>query len=169
MVDDVRIVKAGVERVDELEPLWKALQSHHHDLEGHIPGIPLRDLDTSWERRRVNYVGWLSEPDSFVLVAEGVGGHPVGCALVSVHSADDTHVTRDRFAELESLSVLPELRGAGLGSRLLEAVFEEVRGLGIREMVIGVLAANTDAARLYERYGFRPWVVKYMGVVPGTE
>lgn len=166
---DVRIVKAGVERVDELESLWKALQSHHHDIEGHIPGIPLLDPDTSWERRRRNYLEWLAEPDAFVLIAEGADGHLLGYALVSVHPADDTHVTRDRLAELESLSVVQELRGSGLGSRLLQAVFEEVRGLGIREMVIGVLAANTDAARLYERYGFRPWVVKYMGVVPGAE
>ena len=36
-------------------------------------------------------------------------------------------------------------------------------------MVIGVLATNEDARRLYEREGFRPWVLLTLGKVPDPD
>jgi hypothetical protein len=36
-------------------------------------------------------------------------------------------------------------------------------------MVIGVLATNEPAMRLYAREGFRPWVVLTMGTVPDPD
>jgi hypothetical protein len=37
------------------------------------------------------------------------------------------------------------------------------------EMVIGVLATNEPAQRLYEREGFRPWVLLNLGKVPDPD
>jgi hypothetical protein len=42
-----RIVKAGVERVDELEPLWLALHEHQTSVDPGIDGIPPRPLGGS--------------------------------------------------------------------------------------------------------------------------
>jgi GNAT superfamily N-acetyltransferase len=162
----VRIVKAGVDRVEDLGPLWRSLQEHHRAIGADVPGIPLRTAEDAWARRRTEYLEWLAEPGAFVLLAED-DGRAVGYALVAMHEpGDDTHVTRERFAELKTLSVLEGRRAAGIGTRLLEAVFAELRAVGVRELLIGVLAANRDAARLYERYGFRPWHVEYLGTVP---
>jgi GNAT superfamily N-acetyltransferase len=58
------------------------------------------------------------------------------------------------------------MRGAGVGTALLQAVYAELRGIGIEELAIGVLATNHDALRLYEREGFTPWVVIALGKVP---
>lgn len=100
---DVDIVRAGAERLDQLEPLWKSLQEHHRSVDPGVPGIPPRSVDDSWPRRRVKYVEWLRHPDAFVLLAEE-GATPVGYALVSIHEpADDTHETGERWAELQSL------------------------------------------------------------------
>jgi GNAT superfamily N-acetyltransferase len=49
-----------------------------------------------------------------------------------------------------------ECRGAGIGSALLDAVDTEFARLGVDDQVIGVLPGNVDAARVYERRGFRP-------------
>jgi GNAT superfamily N-acetyltransferase len=163
---NVRIVKTGLDRVEDLGPLWRSLHEHHHAVGADVPGIPLRDPEDSWARRRAEYLEWLAEPGAFVLLAEDEG-RAVGYALVTMHEpGDDTHVTRERFAELKTLSVLEGRRGAGIGTSLLEAVFAELRAEGVRELLIGVLAANRDAARLYERYGFRPWHIEYLGTVP---
>ena len=35
--------------------------------------------------------------------------------------------------------------------------------------MIGVLATNEDARRLYEREGFRPWVLLTLGKVPDPD
>lgn len=165
-MEDLRIVRAGPERIDDLEPLWKSLHAHHRTVPPALPGIPMREVDDTWPRRRAEYEEWLAEPDAFVLIAEH-GEGPVGYALVHFHRpADDCWVTRERFAELESLAVLPEARGRGIGGALMREVYAELRRIGVRELVIGVLATNERALRFYEREGFRPWMVKYFGAIP---
>ena len=55
--------------------------------------------------------------------------------------------------------MLPELRGSGLGTRLLDAVDAELDQRDIEDMLIGAVVTNGDAIRLYERRGFVPaWV-----------
>ncbi len=163
----VRVVRSGIERVEELEPLWRALHEHHREVADEIPLIPMRETTDSWPRRRARYLAWLGHPDAFLLIAEDA--RPVGYALVSIHyGADDTHVTGERIAELQTLSILPERRGRGIGAALMESVFAELRVLGVHELLIGVLAGNEGALRFYERRGFRPWIVELLGRVPGA-
>ena len=56
--------------------------------------------------RRGDYERWLADPGSFALLAE-VGDEAVGYAVVHVQGPDETWVTGDRTAELETLAVLP--------------------------------------------------------------
>jgi len=159
---------AGPERIADLEPLTRSLHAHHLTVDPAIPGIPPRDEDTWWEVRSRRYEGWLGEPDAFLLVAEE-DGVAVGYALVSFHDRDDSHATGDRFAELQSLVTAPDRRGEGLGTALLHEVYRQVRARGAEEMVIGVLATNEPAQRLYEREGFRPWELLNLGKVPDPD
>jgi GNAT superfamily N-acetyltransferase len=164
-VSEVTITEVGSERIPDLEPLTRALHRHHVQVDPAIPGVPPRDQDGWWRIRSARYRDWLEDPDAFVLVAE-IDGALVGYALVTFHDADDSHRTGDRFAELQSLLVLDDHRGEGIGSALLHAVYERVRARGAEEMIIGVLATNDRVRRLYEREGFTPWVVINMGKVP---
>jgi GNAT superfamily N-acetyltransferase len=158
----VRVVRAGVERVDELEPLW--LSMHEHHLTVGSP-IALREPRDTWPLRRAEYVTWLAELDAFAMIAEE-GGRAIGYALVNYRELDDVRVTGPRFAVLQSLAVLPEARGRGVGTALMHAVYGELRRLGIGELEIGVMFANERARRFYEREGFVPWSVEYFGPVP---
>jgi GNAT superfamily N-acetyltransferase len=158
----VRIVKAGVERIDELEPLWLSMHEHHLTL-----GVeaPLREAPETWPLRRAGYLDWLTEPDAFVMIAEEEG-RAIGYALVDYRELDDQRVTGPRFGVLESLAVEPGRRGEGIGRALMRAVYVELRRLGVTELEIGVVFGNEDARRFYEREGFRPWAVEYFGPVP---
>ena len=64
--------------------------------------------------------------------------------------------TGSRIGEIESLSVLPHYRGGGLGSELLRLLEEHLTAQGVDDLILGVLAGNDDAIRLYERQGYRP-------------
>jgi GNAT superfamily N-acetyltransferase len=161
----VRIELAGVERVGDFEPLWTSLHEHHLTVDPNVPGIPPRTADESWPIRRARYEEWLTHPGAFALLALD-GEEPVGYAVVSFHDRDDTHTTGDRFAELHSLAVRADRRGAGIGTRLLRRVYAEVRAQGVEEMMIGVLATNDRVRRFYEREGFTPWVLLTLGKVP---
>jgi ribosomal protein S18 acetylase RimI-like enzyme len=66
------------------------------------------------------------------------------------------------LAELATLAVLPEVRGQGVGSALLDAVEARLRDLGIHDMVIAVVTSNRDAMRLYERRGAVPFVTQFI-------
>ena len=162
---DIRIERVGAERVGDFEPLWKALHEHHLTVDPQVPGIPPRTADESWPIRRTHYEEWLTHPGAFALLALD-GEEVIGYAVVSFHEQDDTHTTGDRFAELHSLGVLEDRRGAGIGTQLLRRVYAEVRAQGVEEMVIGVLATNDRVRRFYEREGFAPWVLLTLGKVP---
>ncbi|MFI8205736.1 GNAT family N-acetyltransferase [Streptomyces sp. NPDC085937] len=59
---------------------------------------------------------------------------------------------RATFAWLCDVYVDPAVRGKGLGTAMVTAVREEVRGHGVRR----VLLATHDAHEVYARLGFRP-------------
>ena len=154
----VTINRKGAEVLDDLRPLWLALHHHHQAVGGERLG-PYVDDDASWAARRVLYTEYLAG-GGFVLLAERDGA-PVGYAMVAIKTSaetelDDTWQARERVAEIETLVVSPEARGAGLGSALLDAVDAELAGMGIDDVLIAAFVTNTEAIRLYERRGFRP-------------
>lgn len=55
---------------------------------------------------------------------------------------------------IAALAVDAAARGQGLGSRLLEAVFDKARNEGFRAVRLEVVDTNTGARQLYERSGF---------------
>lgn len=56
--------------------------------------------------------------------------------------------------ELGDLAVHPDVRRAGIGSRLVEAVLEDARGRGLQELFLEVRQGNLSAQALYRRHGF---------------
>ncbi|HEY7455918.1 MAG TPA: GNAT family N-acetyltransferase [Solirubrobacterales bacterium] len=156
----------SAERLDALEPLWNALQEHHVRVTPELdPRTPKRDLADAWRIRRSKYARWLEDPETFFLVAED-GGRAVGYAFVTVGPPYASWVTGERIAELETLSVLPEQRGSGIGAALIEAVWERLAERGVENMAITTTKTNVDAQRFYEREGFARSFVVYHGRRP---
>jgi GNAT superfamily N-acetyltransferase len=155
------ISRGSAADIPSLEPLWVAV---HHVHAASMPelGPYVEDADT-WHRRRDLYETLFRHRETFLFMAH-VRGDLAGYALGRVTGDEDdwwsdTWRTGERVGELESVSVLPEHRGGGIGAALLDAVDEEFARLGIIDQIVGALAGNADALRLYERRGFRPtWV-----------
>ena len=164
-----RLELAGVERVDELGELWLALHHHHRAVVGTLPLVDEDEL--SWWRRRALYLERLNSGSGFLVLAidqEVV----VGYALVCIEEGpDDTFPVGDRYAELYSLAVAPELRRRGIGTRLLDFVDRELARRSIEDLKVAMMAGNTDARRLYERRGLRPaeLVLYRFGARQGTD
>ena len=154
-----QIALAGLERVDELRPLW--LQLHHHH--ARVSRVqPFVDDDTSWAVRRQGYVEILGA-GGFVLIAETHAGTVAGYALVKLHvGGDDSWALADRWGEVWTLVVDARRRGQGIGSALLDAVDAELASRGVHDLMIGVMEGNDGARRLYERRGLVPgWLQLY--------
>jgi ribosomal protein S18 acetylase RimI-like enzyme len=89
----------------------------------------------------------LKHPNGVLLVAE-LNRFPVGRACLELRPEES-------LGEIWGLVVMPNLQGLGLGGRLLRAAEDEIRARGLSYSSLTVGKANPDAARLYERSGYR--------------
>ena len=155
---DVAIRRAGAEALDRLRPLWLELHHHHQHVGGAALGPYVGD-DASWAARRELYREFFAG-GGFAALAER-DGELIGYAMVAIKTSaetelDDTWVSAPRVADIETMSVLPAARGAGVGTALLDFVDAELAAEGIDDVLIAAFVTNLDAIRLYERRGFRP-------------
>ena len=96
---------------------------------------------------------WAKQPNDFGLVAE-VKAFPFGAAWIRCwnHTARGFGYVDTEIPEL-SMSVLPEFRGRGIGTRLLRRLIADCHARH-RQLSLSVSRSN-PALRLYHREGFR--------------
>lgn len=143
--------------LDLLEPLWVAV---HHQHRRAMPALAPYVADTvTWRERRDLYRNLFTQYEPVLLLGrhEGDVGYGLGYTmLVTGTWLADTWATGARIGEIESVSVLPKCRGHGLGSTLLDTLQERLQDQGASDFIVGALAGNRDAIRLYQRHGYTP-------------
>jgi ribosomal protein S18 acetylase RimI-like enzyme len=149
--DGLRIERLDPVDVELVAPLWGQLLDHIATLPDAI--VPIRPFEQSWPLEHAEMLEELAG-QGFVLAARR-GAELVGYAYVKICSADPVWYTGEHCAELAHLCVAAGHRSGQIGSRLLDAVDEELQRRGINDVQIGVDAANHDALRFYERRGYR--------------
>jgi ribosomal protein S18 acetylase RimI-like enzyme len=158
MATDWQIRTGSAEDLDIVEPLWVAV--HHRHAQTMPQLAPYVSDAETWRVRRALYEELLAKPDTLLLLAFA-DETPVGYGLAHVLPVDETWIpdtweTSPRIGEIESLSVLPQYRGSGLGSELLNRLEQHLYAIGVKDLILGALPGNTDAIRLYERRGYQP-------------
>ena len=97
----------------------------------------------------------ITESKKDILVAQ-CGVQLLGFALVLMtHTPPYRCFVPHPYADLLDLAVLPDARGNGLGTLLLQAVKGWAKAYGADYLELGALSNNQGAIRLYEREGFR--------------
>lgn len=119
-----------------------------------------RQPDTQYSYRNT----LIAERDEFPVAAavsyDGASLHPLReKTLKIIHKYNPTlHITDDETAPgelyLDSLAVLPEMRGAGIGKMLINATIEKAKLMGHTHVGLLVDFENPDAERLYSSLGF---------------
>lgn len=113
-----------------------------------LPGI-FRRSDPSIDEERDFIRARIEPANSTLLLAEN-DGHIIG--IVAFHGET---LEEERHAGTFALSVTQECRGTGVGTALLEALFEWAPSAGISRIQGWAWATNPGAIALYERMGFR--------------
>jgi DNA-binding MarR family transcriptional regulator/N-acetylglutamate synthase-like GNAT family acetyltransferase len=85
-------------------------------------------------------------PDGLLLVAV-LQGNPVGCGALKLHPDR-------RIAEIKRMWTSPDVRGLGLGRRILDRLTEEARSRGMSTLRLETNHALAEARGLYETSGF---------------
>lgn len=83
--------------------------------------------------------------DSAIFLVARLDGQAVGCGAVLLH---------DTYGEIKRMTVSTDMRGHGLGARIVEALEHATRerGMGLMRLETGVY--QPDAVRLYEKTGY---------------
>ena len=114
------------------------------DFDGEIPRSIIREPELA-----AFIEGFGTLPDDHCLVAE-IEGTVVGAAWARIVR---TYGHVDDTTPLLSISLLPEHRGRGIGTALMDRLLDHLRTLGHRRASLSVQKAN-PALRLYRRAGF---------------
>ena len=65
------------------------------------------------------------------------------------------------ICELRKMYFVPEIRGSGLGKFILQRVINRAKELGFARMVLETSSKLPAAKRLYEGFGFQPFVADH--------
>ncbi len=108
----------------------------------------------------------LGDPDGTILAKGGrilmveERGTAMGCvALIPMG---------DGVVELSKMAVSPEMRGRGVGRRLLLRGIAEARSMGMRRIFLGSNTKLADAVHLYESAGFQHVPLERLPEMPYT-
>ncbi len=149
------VADVAADEVDALRSLWLELHHHHQAVAPRL-GPFVADAP-SWQVVRHLFT---IAAAAGLLLRTGPAEAPTGIACVTVSRDDplwnDTWVTGRAVAETAMLVVTAAARGRGVGSALQDAVDARLAAAGIHDQVIGAIAPNAGAIRLYRRRGFRP-------------
>jgi GNAT superfamily N-acetyltransferase len=102
------------------------------------------------------------EPDSAIFVAEDENGGLAGF----IHLQTETDYFRgEDYGYISELAVEKSFEGQGIGRMLLETAEAWTRKQGYQLLALYVFAGNTRARQVYEKYGFRQEVIKYVKMI----
>lgn len=104
----------------------------------------IRDIVENYTADRIllakELIAYFESVQEFVVAEHG--RHVVGCGAL--------HVLWDDIAEVRTLAVHPSVKGHGIGHRLLEALLDRARSLGLRRVF-----CLTFEVGFFARHGFR--------------
>lgn len=108
-----------------------------------------RELDARFEHGfdpgSGGYGGAAAEAGCFLLAR--LEGRPVGCGMVRALDADT--------GEIKRMWIAPGMRGLGLSRRLLAALEDQARALGLTRVRLDTNRALAEAQSLYRKAGYR--------------
>jgi ribosomal protein S18 acetylase RimI-like enzyme len=148
---DIQVIQADLSLPEHQAAILTTTQAYALDPNG--MGAP---LSSESEERLIDNIR--AHPGVVVLLAYD-GGELAGSALCVLSFSSFMAMP---ILNIHDLVVLPEKRGRGLGSALIQAAEQRAADLGCCDLSLEVSENNPEARRLYERLGFN-------GSKPGSQ
>jgi len=149
VTDSVEIYECCPEDVDNsLRALWLGLASEMFEIEHYT--VPSEANGDRW----VKFVReGLTSGKNFLLAAKDKN-KLVGFAYASLFRDFPLEVT-GTIGVINDVYVLPELRGRGIGRKLVERCLSKMKAEGVDAVRLTVLTENKAVVELYEKLGFK--------------
>lgn len=108
----------------------------------HLEGVSLHDPELDHLSDAYNYSGaryWVAEADGIIVGGAGIA--PL--------------VREDGICELQKLFFRSDVKGMGMGRRMISFIIDQATAMGYQSCYLETLDELKDAVRLYEIFGFR--------------
>lgn len=144
---DVTIVGARMEDVDAITSQWVALVEGQREYGAHL-------LGPENERAARSVIEQYVHADGLGVAREDAAGSVLGFVMF--------HVERGMYEQdvsrgiVENVYVIPERRGDGIGSQLLDYGEATLRDQGVDVISISVMAENSPVRNWYQERGYSP-------------
>lgn len=153
--DRNRVTPATADDVDAVTDLWVALAESQRDHGSTLLASGNRGAVREWVARSV-VTGEL-------LIARD-GDEPIGFVGFALeHGGYERDQT---LGTVSNLFVLPDRRGEGIGTDLLDAAERALREAGAETVTLEALAANERAREFYAAHGYEPHRVELQKSLP---
>ncbi len=144
MVHDFQISSGGLEVLDDIKELWEQLNVHHRDRAPHFSAVFARK---TFADRKADILAHAAG-GLCVLLARDNAGKLIGYCVNTI--------CEFRVGEIDSLFILPEYRGQGLGEILVERSVSWLNEQEVIKIFLEVSAGNEQVFEFYAKYGFYP-------------
>ena len=145
------IRKAKVDDLDKINIIRKQVNDLH--VEGE-PKIFKAGFGENMQKYLLNFIGGENRD---VIVCEEQG-EILGYAMLEVIIKEETDYRYElKFLEVGELGVLENQKGKGVGSKIMESVYEYARSLNISEVQLNMWEFNENALNFYNKQGFETY------------
>jgi ribosomal protein S18 acetylase RimI-like enzyme len=144
MVHNFHISTGGIEVLDSIKELWEKLNTHHRDRAPHFSAMFARK---TFAERKEDILAHAAGGLCVVLARDNEGTLIGYC----VNTINDRHV-----GEIDSLFILAEYRGQGLGEILVANSVRWLNEEGVSRIFLEVSAGNEQVFDFYAKFGFFP-------------
>jgi ribosomal protein S18 acetylase RimI-like enzyme len=134
---------------------WLARVQIRHMAEDDLPSLEWDGEYTHFRRVYTDAFNRFQRGLSVLWVADLPGVGMIGQVFIQLICDRPELADGTNRAYLYSFRVRPEFRSAGLGSRIMQVVFDDLRRRGFRSLTLNVAKDNPRARKLYERNHFR--------------
>lgn len=148
-MNEITIHECRVEDLDDsLRNLWRALAHEMFQIEQIT--IPSENNSNKW----YDFVkDGISKGRNLLLVARA-RKRIIGFVFATF-PREQTFEVQEPFSVINDLYVLPDFRGKGIGSKLLEECLRKAKAEGFKAVRLSVLRGDENAIKLYEKLGFK--------------
>lgn len=141
---DVVIATAGLERLNDIKPLWEQLNAHHRDVSPHFKD----EFEGYAFAFRKAYLATKATKGNLRIFFAEAGESLAGYCVASI----DSHLQ----GEIDSIFVAEEFRGQKTGDSLMRAALVWLDEKGATSKSVSVVHGNESVFSFYEKYGFLP-------------
>jgi len=134
------------EDIDLIKPLWKNLNSHHHELSTHFPE---RYKQFTFEERKEEILKKAENGILKIDIAKDENNDQyIGYCISSI--------SKENIGEVDSIYLDEKYRSFGIGNQLMNRALNWMDEKGVKDKRIVVAIGNEEMLSFYEKFDFFP-------------